>query len=145
MQTKQMSNLSLGGSRSTLSMQSMGSSEAIIMPPPDTILQNQTFPVIYKNRAYMVDPNGLINSSFKVKELINPFLKNNFQITELRLQVVYCIFSNHNMENFLRICQNLPADVRNSEMKEICDIAKMFQADNIYNCGIDFIHKYYRS
>lgn len=90
MQTKQMSNLSLGGSRSTLSMQSMGSSEAIIMPPPDSILQNQTFPVIYKNRAYMVDPNGLINSSFKVKELINSFLKNNFQITELRLQVVYC-------------------------------------------------------
>lgn len=77
-----------------------------------------------------------------MKKLIDPFLKDNFQITELRLEVVYCIFAIRNMENFLRICQNLPADVQNSEMKEICEIAKIFEADSIYKCGLEFIQKY---
>ena len=100
---------------------------------------NQTFPVIYNSTCYKVDPNCLIAASRKFKDLIDPFMKQENQITGLHLTIVGDSFSNRSINNFLQLCQNLPSDVQNSEMKEVCEIAKMFQADQIYNTGISFI------
>lgn len=100
---------------------------------------NQTFPVIYRNNYYMVDPSCLSSSSRKFKELLNYFLDTGYDIQSLRLKIEYDKFSERNIYNFLKLCQNQQTDVQNSEVQEICDIAKMFRADEIYNKGITFI------
>lgn len=98
-------------------------------------MENQTFPVIYQNERLMVDPALLCNSSKKFREL----LENAPTFETLHLLITSEIFSFRNVSNFLKICQNQQTDVQNSELEEICLIAKMFQADEIYNTAINFI------
>lgn len=100
---------------------------------------NQTFPVIYRDTCFMVDPSFLSNSSRKFKELIKNFLDSGYDIQSLRLIIAYDQFLERNVDNFLKVCQGLQTDVNNSEVEELCEIAKMFQADEIYNKGITFI------
>lgn len=87
----------------------------------------------------MVDPNFLSNASRKFHDLIQPYLNDPNEVKKMQLQVVYEKFTERNVENFLKLCQNIQTDCQNSEVKEICEIAKMFQADQIYNTGINFI------
>ena len=98
-------------------------------------MQNQTFIVIYQSQKFYVDPSLLYNSSKKFRELVDK--ADNLQTIHLKIN--YNKFSSRNVGNFLKLCQNESTDVQNSEMKEICLIAKMFQADKIYNTGINFI------
>lgn len=103
-------------------------------------LSNQTFPVIYNKDCFMVDPNCMMKSSAKFKELIDPLMSDN-KITDLHLTISPDLtFSVRSVKNFLQLCQNLPSDVQNSEMEEVCEIAKLFKADQIYNTGVTFIH-----
>lgn len=88
----------------------------------------------------MVDPICLSSSSRKFHDLIQPFLNENINIGKMNLQINCDKFSDRDVENFLKLCQNLPTDVQNSEVKNICEIAKLFQADQIYNTGINFVH-----
>lgn len=128
---------------STQSLQSMDSSEAALpQQQSQPILPNQTFEVIYNRRTFMVDPNQLMDASLKFKELIQPFIIKDEINPDAQLEVIGSDFSYRNIDNFLKLCQNLPTDVQNSEMKDICEIAKMFQAEKIYDVGISFIHKY---
>ncbi|KAK8854440.1 hypothetical protein M9Y10_017002 [Tritrichomonas musculus] len=101
-------------------------------------MTNQTFAVIYDNERFMVDPSHLFNASQKFRDLINERGQN---INNIYLKISYDGFSARNVANFLKICQNQQTDVQNSELGEICLIAKMFQADQIYNTGVDFIQK----
>ena len=134
------SRLSLGGLSSNQSLQSMGSSESFIsQQPSEPLLPTQTFPVIYNHARYMVDPALLFNSSLRFRELLQPFMQDNQISPDLELEVAGYDFSNRNMNNFLKLCQNLPTDVQNSEMKEICEIAKMFKAEKIYDTGLSFV------
>ncbi|KAK8842371.1 hypothetical protein M9Y10_025951 [Tritrichomonas musculus] len=96
---------------------------------------DQGFPVHYQNRIFMVNPALLYNSSRKFRDLVD----HSVDINSIRLNINCDIFSVRNIENFLKICQNLPTDVQNSELEEICLIAKMFQADKIYDTGLNFI------
>lgn len=110
-----------------------------------SILENQmmrqTFPIIYKSRVFKVDPICLSKSSRKFNELYETYIKDNQKNNSFQLGIQYDSFSERNVENFLKLCQNLPTDVQDSEMEEICTIAKLFQADKIYEVGVDFIHK----
>ena len=99
-------------------------------------MSNQTFPVIYNCERYMVDPALLFNASQKFRDLINERGQN---INNIHLKILYDGFSSRNVVNFLKICENQQTDVQNTELGEICLIAKMFQADQIYNTGVEFI------
>lgn len=101
--------------------------------------QLQSFPVIYDKTTYNVDLDSLINSSQRFKELIDPFIEDQLQMKELRLEILCKQFTKRDVVNFLKICQKLPTDVQNSEMEEICEIAKMFKAEAIYQKGLSFI------
>lgn len=104
-------------------------------------MMNQTFPIIYKNTKFMVDPQLMSKSSAKFKELLLPY-QNEGPINHLQLIIAFEEFTIRNVANFLKICQNLEADVIDSEMKQICIIAKLFKAEEIYNKGISFVHNY---
>lgn len=140
-QTRQsMSSITL--MQSMQSMQSMSSSDSISQQTSQLILPAQTFPIFYNNITFMVDPISLAQSSRKFKELIQPFINSNQQISSMHLEILCHDFTNRNMNNFLRLCQNLSTDVQDSEMVEICQIAKLFKADQIYNTGLSFVqHK----
>lgn len=99
---------------------------------------NQTFPVIYGQNHYMVDPNMLFNASRKFAELVQPF---GNEAPHCQLVIIQHGFSERCINNFLKLVQGLPTDVQDSEMKEICEIAKMFQADQIYNTGLNFVQR----
>lgn len=131
------SRIPLGDShqQSMASLQTMESSESVLTQS----LPNQTFPIYYNNNIFLVDPIQTSKSSLKFKELIEPYLSNTQPLTNLRLNIADNVFTIRNMENFLKLCQNLPTDVNNDEMKEICEIAKMFQANKIYDKGLQFI------
>lgn len=101
-------------------------------------MQNQIFYVFYKDESFVVDPSLLYNSSRKFKELVDH--ADNLQ--SIHLKINYEQFSTRNVVNFLRLCQNEPTDVQNSELEEICLIAKMFQAEKIYNTGLEFIQNH---
>ncbi|KAK8881512.1 hypothetical protein M9Y10_004249 [Tritrichomonas musculus] len=101
---------------------------------------NQAFPVMYRDKCYMIDPSSLYNSSSKFKELIDSYINQNIDIRNLCLKITNENFSPRNIYNFLRICQNLPNDIQNSEVSEICEIAAMFQAIKIYETSINFLH-----
>lgn len=60
----------------------------------------------------------------------------------IHLEITGNHFTKRNINNFLRLCQKLPTDVQNSEMKDICEIAKLFKAEGIYNTGLTFINTY---
>lgn len=137
------SKLSLTEMSSFQSMQSMESSEAFISQiPSQNLLPTQTFPVVYNDATFMVDPIALAKSSEKFKTLVEPFIEENPNLTGMQLDVCGKNFSFRSMNNFLRTCQNLPTDVLNPEMKEMCEIAKMFQAEKIYTIGLEFIQKH---
>ncbi|KAK8870944.1 hypothetical protein M9Y10_008857 [Tritrichomonas musculus] len=106
------------------------------------VLPGQVFHVVYNDTTYMVDPIKLGKSSLKFRELILPFIHNTEQVNALHLEIRTNQFSDRNMNNFLKLCQQLPTDVQNSEMEEICEIAKMFKAEDIYNLGIAFIKQH---
>lgn len=100
---------------------------------------NQTFPVIYKGTQYYVDPSFLSRSSRKFNELIIPYLQNGIDINSLHLSIKCETFTERNIQNFLKLCQNQQSDVMNSEIPEICEIARIFQADQIFRTGVTFI------
>lgn len=62
--------------------------------------KNQTFPVNYDNECIMVDPSCLINSSKKFKELIDPFINRDDQISNLNLSIIGNSFSHRSIRNF---------------------------------------------
>lgn len=99
-------------------------------------MSNQTFPVIYGQAHYLVDPNMLFNSSRKFAELVQPF---GNEAPHCQLVILQHGFSERSISNFLKLVQGLPTDVQDNEMKEICEIAKMFKADQIYNTGLSFV------
>lgn len=99
-------------------------------------MSNQTFPVVFGNQRYMVDPNMMFNASRKFAQLVQPF---GDAANRAQLVIQYNNFSQRSVDNFLKLVQGLPTDVLDSEMKEICEIAKMFQADQIYNTGLSFV------
>lgn len=99
-------------------------------------MSNQTFPVIYGEHHYTVDPNMLFNASRKFAELVQPF---GTEATHCQLVILNQTFSERSINNFLKLVQGLPTDVQDSEMKEICEIAKMFKADQIYTTGLNFV------
>ncbi|KAK8839388.1 hypothetical protein M9Y10_031737 [Tritrichomonas musculus] len=99
-------------------------------------MSNQTFPVIYGENHYLVDPNMLFNASRKFATLVQPF---GTEAIHCQLVILPHSFTERSINNFLKLVQNLPTDVQDSEMKEICEIAKMFQADQIYNTGLNFV------
>ena len=101
--------------------------------------EKQYFPVIYNNNTFIVDPISLSNSSLKFKEIIKPYINDEKKMKNLQLEIKGNQFTKRNMDNFLKICQNLPTDVQNSELYEICTIAKMFGAHEIYKIGSSFI------
>lgn len=101
----------------------------------------QLFTVKYNDATFLVDPSSLYKASLKFKELTQPFIQDIDQMREMHLDILNVQFSKRNVNNFLRICQNQPSDVKNSEMKEICEIAKLFQANDIYNTGLSFIQQ----
>lgn len=103
--------------------------------------KTKSFIIIYNNTKFIVDPVSLSNSSLKFKELIQPYIQDYEKIKSLHLEISGNQFTNRDMNNFLLLCQSQPTDVKNSEMKDICEIAKMFKADKIYNTGLDFIQK----
>lgn len=121
--------------QSMASLQSMESSEPVFTQ----YLTNQTFSILYNGNIFMVDPASLSKSSMKFRELIEPFIENCEPLTNATLNVSTNTFTNRNMENFLKLCQNLPTDVKDDEMKEICEIAKMFEAKKIYDKGLNFV------
>lgn len=100
-------------------------------------MSNQTFIVVYQGERFIVNPLLLSNSSFKFRDLISE-VKDDFHQYHLRIE--YDKFSSRNIQNFLKLSQNQQADVQDSEVKEICYIAKMFKANEIYKKGISFIH-----
>lgn len=102
------------------------------------LMSNQTFPVIYGSRRYMVDPNKLFNASRKFAQLVQPF---GSDANRCQLGILVNNFSDRCVDNFLKLCQDLPTDVLDSEMKEICELAKMFQTDKIYNTGLAFVQQ----
>lgn len=98
---------------------------------------NQTFPIFYNNQKILVDPSLMYTSSAKFAELCHPYTSRG--ITKLQLTIANTNFTERSINNFLNLCQNLPTDVRDSEMVEICEIAKLFKANQIYNTGSNFI------
>ena len=98
---------------------------------------NQTLPVLYKQRQFMVDPGQMYNASRVFQTLSQPFVSRG--ITKLQIRINTDRYSERSIENFLKLCQGLPSDVLDSEMQEMCEIAKMFEADQIYNTGANFI------
>ena len=99
-------------------------------------MSNQTFPVIFGQNHYMVDPNMLFNASRKFAQLVQPF---GNEAPHCQLVILSTSFSERCINNFFKLVQGLPTDVQDSEMKEICEIAKLFQADQIYNTGLSFV------
>ncbi|OHT08797.1 hypothetical protein TRFO_22656 [Tritrichomonas foetus] len=105
---------------------------------------HQTFPIRYHGNTFMVDPNLLRKSSRRFSEAFN---SNNLNFApdgtallfNSNLSGMNLTFTARNVDNFLKLCQNLPTDVQDSEMKEICIIAKMFQADSIFQTGLSFV------
>lgn len=101
---------------------------------------SNTIPIIYKGNSYYVDPNLLCQASTRFKNMMISFFEEE-EKGEPQLEILYENFSERNIENFLKICQNLQTDVQNSEIKEICEIAYMFQANDIYNKALSFVQK----
>ena len=101
---------------------------------------DETIPVIYQNERYEVNYNSLHNSSLKFRQLIKPFIEDGSDLHKLQLRILYNKFNSKNVNNFLKICQNQQNDVLDNEVEEICELAKMFKADQIYNIGINFVH-----
>lgn len=102
---------------------------------------NKTFPIIYNNTTFMVDPNLLMKTSLKFKELIKPHMKDNHCRKAIRLKILGNEFTNRNMDNFLKLAQQSPTDIKNSEMEEICKISTMFQAESVYQKALSIVQK----
>lgn len=86
---------------------------------------NQTFPVIYKNSRFLVDPIIMSSTCRKFRDLINH--TNDNQNVCLRINSTQ--FSVRNVSNFLKLSQKQSADIQNSDAKEILSLAKIFQAN----------------
>ena len=99
-------------------------------------MDNLTFPIIYKNERFLVDPILLCNKSQKFQYLMN---QNEGKTQNFCLKITYNFFTTRNVSNFLKIIQDQATDVQKSEIKEICLLAKMFQADDIFNKAFNFI------
>ena len=99
----------------------------------------QTFHVYYNGSSFKVNPISLSQASNKFNKLIQPYIQNPEEMLFVHLEIRGGQFKKRNVENFLKICQKLPTDVKNSEMEEICEIAKLFQATDIYCTGIAFV------
>lgn len=61
----------------------------------------------------MVDPIYLGNASSKFKDLIYSFLKKLDMKQKMKLEIVCDHFSERNVENYLKLCQNIPTDCQN--------------------------------
>ena len=122
------------------SLQYIGSSETLKSNQSPRLSQNLV--VNYNNITYMVDPFCLKDASLKFSQLTEQFLRNNYTFQDFSLEIAGNEFTNRNIDNFLKLCQNLPTDVQDSEMEEICKIAKLFQANQIYHIGLQFIRRY---
>lgn len=99
---------------------------------------HQTFPIIYQDKRFLVDPDLFSKASQKFQDMIS---NNKEQMQNSCLKITFNIFEARNISNFLKICQNQETDVQNSELKEICLLAKMFKAEQIFNTAYNFIQK----
>ncbi|KAK8898348.1 hypothetical protein M9Y10_000633 [Tritrichomonas musculus] len=124
--------------------QQQSNQRAMPLPPkpntqPKRFLKTQSFKVVYDGTNYLIDPVSLSKSSGKFNELIQPYIHDYEHMRSIYLEINNVQFTKRNVNNFLRLCQKLPTDVQNNEMEEICQIAKMFKANEIYNTGLSFI------
>lgn len=97
---------------------------------------NETFTIIYKDERFNVDPTKLQVSSNKFKELII-----NKDIDQYSMRILNNIFTIQSINDFLKLCEDKEVNLEKVNIKEICLIAKMFQANQIFNKTINYIHK----
>lgn len=98
-------------------------------------------PVVYKNYEFRVDPICLSQASTRFHDMYLPYFNQPGSFDNLQLRINGDSFTPRNIDNFLKLCQNEQSDVQDSEMEQICEIAKMFQAEKIYQTGLDFVQK----
>ena len=110
-------------------------------PNVQSFSESESFHISYNNNEFIVNPFCLCKSSLLFDKLIHPFIKDFEQMKSIHLEIFGNKFSNRNMTNFLLLCQNQPTDIQDNEIKEICEIAKMFKAEDIYYTGLDFIRR----
>ncbi|KAK8895463.1 hypothetical protein M9Y10_023929 [Tritrichomonas musculus] len=110
-------------------------------PNVQSFSESESFHISYNNNEFIVNPFCLCKSSLLFDKLIHPYIKDFEQMKSIHLEIFGNKFSNRNMTNFLLLCQNQPTDIQDNEIKEICEIAKMFKAEDIYYTGLDFIRR----
>lgn len=98
---------------------------------------NESFTIIYKEERFNVDPTKLQVTSNKFKELIS----NKEDIEKYSLRILNNIFSTQSISDFLQLCEDKEVNFEKVDFKEICLIAQMFQANQIFNKMIKHIHK----
>ncbi|KAK8880817.1 hypothetical protein M9Y10_003509 [Tritrichomonas musculus] len=91
---------------------------------------SQTIAVIYQNERYIVDQSQLKKASRIFHDLAKK-KKNNNQ--NLVLKIRNTDFKSKNISDFLSLCQNKNIEIQKKNLEEICLIAKMFQADKIFD------------
>lgn len=95
--------------------------------------------IIYQNDSYTVNYSKLYNSSNKFREIIQPYLDNGVDPQSLQLRILYDKFDPRNVMNFLKMTQNIKNDVHSNEIAGICEIAKLFQVESLYNKTLTFV------
>lgn len=102
-------------------------------------MQNQTISVLYQDESFDVDYFKLHNSSNKFREMIQPYLDNGVGLQNLQLRILYNKFTTRNVCNFLKMIQNQKNNVHSHEIAEICELAKLFQAEKLYDKSLTYV------
>ena len=103
-------------------------------------MQNQTILVIYQGETFAVDYLKLYESSNKFREMMKTYLDSGVDPQMLQLKILYDKFTSRNISNFLKMIQNKKNDVHSQEIVEICKIAKLFQAEKLYDKSLSYVH-----
>ncbi|KAK8841078.1 hypothetical protein M9Y10_027919 [Tritrichomonas musculus] len=102
-------------------------------------MQSQTITVFYQNESFPVDFIKLHNSSNKFRDMAKPYLDRGDDPQSLQLCIRYNKFTVRNVRNFLKMIQGQKNDVHSNEIAEICEIAKLFQNEALYNKSLNFV------
>ena len=92
------------------------------------------FSLIYHDRKYLVDPAFFAINSKKFREIYNPAYAHLSQIT------ISGNYQDQSVSIFCQLCQDKEVKIPDANMKDIANLAKLFDSEAILETALRIIH-----
>ncbi|OHS95663.1 hypothetical protein TRFO_38200 [Tritrichomonas foetus] len=102
------------------------------------MISSQSFPIIFNNHKFYVDPERMSESSHKFQQLVQSVIENREQYY---MKLISSDFTVESLDIFFKLCMKEPINVPTEMVEDILQISDFFKADFLKESALKHIYQ----